>query len=112
MSEAERWLRERLAGAPPELLAEMSAALPGDTVGIPDALAEGAMALYAGLRSGCAAREDALPLLAADALLTHALQAQAEADPAAVPGLARRLGAAGALGRLIDGSPEFVTAKS
>jgi hypothetical protein len=44
--------------------------------------------------SGCCAgrggREDALALLAADALLTHALEAQAELDPDGVAEFAAR----------------------
>jgi hypothetical protein len=101
---AEAWVRGRLAGAPPALLEAMLAALPADG-GLPvaDALAQGALTIYARLLAGGAGadREDALPLLAADALFTHALQAQAEADPDGVPALAERIGAAGALAGLV-----------
>ena len=103
MTPAERWVRARLAGAPPALLETILAALPEDGgLPVPDALAEGALALYARLLAGGAGadREDALPLLAADALFTHALEAQAEADPDGVPALAERIGAAGALAGL------------
>lgn len=96
-------MRGRLADAPPALLQTMLSALPDDAaLAVPDALAEGALALYAGLlRDGAGARRaDALPLLAADALFTHALQAQAEADPDGVAPLAERIGAAGALAGL------------
>jgi hypothetical protein len=100
---AEAWVRGRLAGAPSALVDAMLAALPADD-GLPvaEALAQGALAIYAQLlRGGAGAlREDALPLLAADALFTHALQAQAEADPDGVPALAERIGAAGALAGL------------
>jgi hypothetical protein len=94
------WLRGRLADAPPALLDTMLAALPADgELPVPDALAAGALALYARLPvSG--GRADALPLLAADALFTHALEAQAEADPDGVAALADRTGAAGALAEL------------
>jgi hypothetical protein len=100
---AEAWVRGRLAGSPPALLDAMLAALPADAaLPVADALAEGALAIYARLLAGGAGalREDALPLLAADALFTHALQAQAEDDPDGVPALAERIGAAGALAGL------------
>lgn len=97
---AAEWVRARLAGAPPELMESMLAALPGDDrLPVPEALAAGALAIYAGLPS-TGGREDALPLLAADALFTHALEAQAEDDPDGLAALAERIGAAGALGRL------------
>jgi hypothetical protein len=71
---------------------------PGDDVA--EALAAGAEALLARVLRGSGGREDALPLLAADALLTHALEARAEADPDAVAGFAARWGGAGRVGRL------------
>lgn len=99
MSPAEAWVRGRLAGAPPALLDAMLAALPEDrALAVPDALAQAALSLYRGLEG--ADRADALPLLAADALATHALEAQAEEDPDGLAALAGRMGAAGALGRL------------
>jgi hypothetical protein len=100
---AETWVRARLGDAPPALLEVMLAALPDDPDRpVADALAEGALALYTRLLTGGAGalREDALPLLAADALFTHALEAQAQADPDGVPALAERIGAAGALAGL------------
>lgn len=103
MTPAEAWVRGRLADAPPALLEAMLAALPADADRpVPDALAEGALAIYGRLLAGGAGtdRGDALPLLAADALFTHALQAQAEADPDGVAALAERIGAAGALAGL------------
>ena len=97
---AAEWVRGRLADAPPALLETMLAALSeDDSLTVPDALAAGALRLYASLPV-TGGREDALPLLAADALFTHALEAQAEVDPDAVSALAERIGAAGALGRL------------
>lgn len=101
MTAAAEWVRERLGDVPPALLEAMLAALPADGAprSVPDALAAGALSLYAGL-PGTGGREDALPLLAADALFTHALEAQAEADPDGVADLAARMGAAGALGRV------------
>jgi hypothetical protein len=100
---AEAWVRERLANTPPALLNAMLTALPDDPdLPVADALAEGALSLYARLLTGGAGalREDALPLLAADALFTHALEAQAQADPDGVSALAERMGAAGALAGL------------
>lgn len=108
MTTAEAWLRGRLPDAPPALLEAMLAALPEDEDGpVADALADAGLRLYAELlRDGAGtAREDALPLLAADALFTHALEAQAEADPDGVGVLAERIGAAGALGGLIPARP-------
>lgn len=100
MSPAEGWIRERLAGAPPALLDAMAAALPAGAAPVPDALAGGAAVLLERVARGSGGREDALPLLAADALLTHAFQAQSEADPAGVAALAARWGGAGRLGEL------------
>ena len=94
MSPAEAWVRGRLADAPPVLREAMLAALPADgELPVPDALAAGAAALYATLAGD--ARGEALSLLAADALATHALEAQAEADPAGVAALAKRMCVAG-----------------
>lgn len=99
---AAEWVRGRLEDAPPALLDAMLAALPADAaLPVPDALAAGALALYAGLPA-TGGREDALPLLAADALFTHALEAQAEADPGGVAALAERMGAAGWLAGLAE----------
>jgi hypothetical protein len=79
----------------------MLAALPADARGsVADTLAAAAVGLYAQLRAGTGCREDALPLLAADALLTHAVEAQAEADPGALAEFCERWGAAGALAEL------------
>ncbi|HEX7241957.1 MAG TPA: hypothetical protein VF263_16865, partial [Longimicrobiaceae bacterium] len=92
MTPAEGWIRERLADAPPALLDAMAAALPTDAPSVPDALAAAAAALLEAVARGSGGREDALPLLAADALFTHALEAQAEADPDGIPALAERIG--------------------
>jgi hypothetical protein len=98
------WLRERVPGAPEPLLDIMVGAIPADAPDVAEALAAGALALYAAVMRGSGGREDALPLLAADALLTHAFQARAETDPAGVPRLAARWGAEGRLGELIAGA--------
>lgn len=99
MSAAAEWLRVRLAGAPPELLDAMLAEV-GEGAEVPEALASASVSLYARVLRGTGGREDAVPLLAADALLTHALEAQAEADPDGVAELAARWGGAGRLGAL------------
>ena len=98
MNAAEGWLRERAPDAPPDLLTAMLSAVDDGSAPVPDALAAGALALYRRVASGAGGREDALPLLAADALLTHAFEAQAELDPAGLEALATRWGVRGALG--------------
>jgi hypothetical protein len=100
MTAAERWVRERLPDAPPRLVETMLAALPAEAPSVAVALAEGALRLYEAVVRGGGGREDALPLLSADALLTHAFQAQAESDPAGVAELAARWGGDGRLGAL------------
>lgn len=80
MSDAEGWIRERFPDAPPELLDCMSHAVSTHPGALADALARGALELYARVARGSGGREDALPLLAADALLTHAFEALAEAE--------------------------------
>lgn len=100
---AAEWVRGRLGDTPPALLDAMLGALPDDpALSVADALAAGAIRLYRDLLAAGAGarREDALPLLAADALLTHALEAQAEIDPDGVPALADGIGASGALAGL------------
>ena len=102
---AAAWLRANALEAPPALMDAMLAALPADAhATVADALAAAAMRLYGDLRGGSGCREDALPLLAADALLTHALQAQAEAGPDALTAFCERWGASGALAALVDGT--------
>ena len=100
MSVAERWLRDRVHDAPPALLEAMVSALPAGSAEVPDALAEAALKLYASVVAGQGGREDALPLLAADALFAHAFEAQAELDLGGIAALAERWGAAGRLGEL------------
>jgi hypothetical protein len=101
MTGAERWLRASVPDAPTVLLAEMLAALEPEDAPVPEALAAAAVRLYARVVRGSGDREDALPLLAGDALMTHAFQAQAELDPGGLEPLADRWGPGGAL-RLWD----------
>jgi hypothetical protein len=98
---AGEWLRERLPDAPPRLLAAMIDALPSPSgAAVADDLAVASLTLLerVAARDGC--RDDALPLLAADALLTHALEAQAEADVDGLADFVARWGAAGRLGAM------------
>lgn len=90
MSIAREWLEGRLEGAPPTLVGTMMAALPAAAPTVADALVTGALELYGRVARSSGGREDALPLLAADALFTHAFEAQAEVDPSAIPALADR----------------------
>lgn len=101
MTAAEAWLRERLPGAPPRLLTAMVAALPpASAASVADDLAAASLALLARVADGGGCRDDALPLLTADALLTHALEAQAEVDVEGLAAFVARWGAAGRLGEL------------
>ena len=100
MSDAAAWIQERLSGAPPHLLETMITALPPEQTDVPRALAVGALGLLRRSATGEGGRADALPLLAADALLTHAFQAQAELDPEGIEPLASWVGGAGQLGNL------------
>ena len=72
------WLASRDPAPPPELAARL-AEIVGPSVcadgELPDALADLAQQLLAGL---CEERQGALDLLAADALITYALEAAAE----------------------------------
>lgn len=76
----------------------MASAIPADpSADAPESLAMGAFSLYAKVLAGTGGREDALVLLAADALLTHAFQAQAEMDPARLEHFGGRFGSAALL---------------
>lgn len=99
MSATDPWLEARTEGAPSALRERVHAWAeltdPGQPR--PERLAAAARsALEAAVHSG-QDRSVALDLLAADALVTLALQAQAESDPAALVALARdtRLAAGG-----------------
>lgn len=105
-STAAAWLRAHAGDAPPLLMHAMLAALPTDGAdSVADALASGALGIYQALLHTRGGREDALPLLAADALMTHALEAQAQADPDGLAAFGRRWGAGGALALLDPGTP-------
>lgn len=88
MSEAAAWLSGRAATAPPALLARMHAALGVATdpaqQPVPDRLAAAALVCLRDAMESCDERAAALPLLAADALITAACEAAAEDGPDAL----------------------------
>lgn len=92
MAPARDWAGRRAEGAPARLRDRTLAYLADPAAaGVPEALgAAGLQALDATIRMS-ADRSAALDLLAADALVTLALQAQAEADPAHLASFARTL---------------------
>ncbi len=100
MSGLDTWLAARTAGAPEALRQQVatwvrSAGPGGEPGGI--LAAAGLAAREAAIGQG-RDRAAALDLLAADALVTLALLARAEADPGSVSGHARRLRQEGAAG--------------
>jgi len=102
MNVAEEWLRDRVPNAPAHLLKTMIGALRNEEdASVPNTLAAAAVRLYSQVVEGEGGREDALPLLAADALLTHAFQAQAELDPTSLAEFADRWSARGKLGQVL-----------
>ena len=89
MNDAARWLEPHLAEAPPQLREHMLAALrPGESVA--QSLADAGLAC---LRKAVQQPGDAIDLLAADALLTHACAAAAEQGDVALERLTSLLDA-------------------
>lgn len=87
------WLDNRRPAAPPALRARIDRAVASATPQspLPNYLAALGRQLLAGVASHPAGgRELALDLLAADAFVTYAFEAQAEADVAGLAGLAER----------------------
>jgi hypothetical protein len=79
VSEVLAWLDARAAAPPPELRARMAAALEAVTSEtVPGALAEAALSCLQATMAAPGERASALDLLAADALLTYALEAATE----------------------------------
>ena len=79
---AEDWVIEHTQGAPDRLVTAMLEAVRSvPAAAVPQQLADAAILLYGRVVEAGEGREVALPLLAADALLTHAFEAQAELDP-------------------------------
>ena len=90
------WLDTRRPAPPAALRAHLEAQLSDSEERLPDHLAELGRAMLArvtGRPDG--GRELALDLLAADAFVTYAFEAQAEADVAGLAVLARRVAGAG-----------------
>lgn len=88
---ASSWLQQRSAGAPDLLRERVLAYVHGGGSAAAESLGTaGLRALHATLTLG-PDRRAALDLLAADALVTLALLARAEADPAGLADLARSL---------------------
>jgi hypothetical protein len=88
------WVRGRIPAAPPGLREHLEAAATDTAEPLPEHLARlggDLLARVAGQPAG--GRELALDLLAADAFITYAFEALAEADPAGLVGLAERVGA-------------------
>lgn len=108
-ADVDRWIESRLANAPGALLdvmrdPELDTGVEAEGAAtIADRLAARAIRLYGEVLDRRGERDDALLLLAADALFTHAFQAQAESDPAALLQFAQRWGAKGELERLSTG---------
>lgn len=97
---ARDWLEQRTGDAPP-VLRDRVRQWAGDSTGEADNIAEGLAeagrrALAHVVSDGTAGRQVALDLLAADALVTLALLAQAEQDPSRLAGFAEGLLRAGA----------------
>ncbi len=80
----------------------MLRALPPAEQPVAEALAEAALRTLEGVATMSDTRENALPLLAADALLTHAFQALTDDQPECVGAFAERCGGAGSLGALAE----------
>lgn len=95
MNELARWLDERTPAMPSELRAALDAAVeaagPSDADPLPDRLAGAGLATLARVARATAQRSTAMELLAADALLTYACEAAAEAGPEALERLTARL---------------------
>ena len=97
----ETWLLEHVDDAPPRLVETMVEAVrAAGGESIPDHLTEAAFTLFQRVVDGSGSRDDALPLLAADALLTHAFEAQADLDPQGLEVFTNRLVSADRLATL------------
>ncbi len=93
-SEVLAWLATRRPAPPPALAARLGAVVTDAVLPLPDHLAQLGREVLAGVTARPdAGRELALDLLAADALVTYAFEAQAEADVAGLAALAERAGA-------------------
>ena len=96
-SDVVTWLAGRRPAAPPTLIEPMTRGLTDSPSSLPDHLAEAGRALLDRVlaRPG-GGRELALELLAADALVTYACEAQAELDAGGLVRVAERIAGGGA----------------
>ena len=88
------WLDARRPAPPPTLREHLDRRVPSAAAGeaLPERLAGAGLALLERVLSHPGGgRELALDLLAADAFVTYAFEAQAEADPGGLVALARRI---------------------
>jgi hypothetical protein len=110
LSDALAWLERTIPSAPEDLREALANALERspneERPGVAEALARAACDLYAQVLTGTGGREDALVLLAADALFTHAFQARAEEDPLELADFAGRWGGRGVIGQLAEDTTE------
>lgn len=91
-AEVLNWLAARRPMAPPTLVEPMTSGLEDSPASLPDHLALAGRALLERVLSRPeGGRELALDLLAADALVTYAFEAQAEVDAAALVDVAGRI---------------------
>ncbi len=106
LEEVLAWLDARESPPPPELRARMAEALaPVKAETVPGALAEAALACLQETVARPEERASALDLLAADALLTYALEAAAELGAETLRRIASEYGPA-ALDRTLPEEPE------
>ncbi len=106
-AQALAWLDARPEPAPPELRERMAEALAGVTAGtVPGALAEGALSCLQATMAAPQERATALDLLAADALLTYALEAAAEIGAAAIKEMTAAYGPDALAGMLPEGEAD------
>jgi hypothetical protein len=91
-AEVRAWLQQRMPAPPPALAEQLARAVSDSALPLPEHLAEQGRTLLAGvLAHPEGGRVLALQLLAADAFVTYACEAQAEADTFGLDALARKI---------------------
>ena len=96
-TELQAWFESRRPGPPPTLRAHLARVAVDSAAPLPDQLADRGQAMLTRVVSRPeGGRELALDLLAADALVTYAFEAQAEVDTRGLVALARRIAGGGA----------------
>ena len=102
----EAWLARRLESAPPELAEAVRPLVRGRLAEGEDGLVHAALDALETATEGEATRADAVTLLAADAILTYALEAAADpalgGSAARASRLAERIGPGGVIGERFD----------